>query len=113
MEQAAHQGARLRLVGGLAAYRYAVDRTFAAREYSDIDVIGASAETARLSRAFVRAGFRGTATSPRRRPAVSSSSCRPPTSLGPADLLDHVDAGPETAFEKAAWIGPAKSAYRL
>jgi len=58
VEEAARDGARLRLVGGLAAYRYAVDRAFMARDYSDIDVIGTSAEAARLSRAFARLGYR-------------------------------------------------------
>ena len=57
IENAAHDGARLRLAGGLAAYRYAVDRTFAAREFSDIDVVASSADAARLPAAFARAGY--------------------------------------------------------
>ena len=57
IEEAAHDGVRLRLAGGLAAYRYAVDRTFMAREFSDIDVVGSSAEAARLPRALAREGY--------------------------------------------------------
>jgi len=57
IEEAARDRVRLRLAGGLAAYRHAVDRTFMAREYSDIDVVTSSAEAGRLPRALVRMGY--------------------------------------------------------
>jgi hypothetical protein len=58
IEEAARDGVRLRLAGGLAAYRHAVDRDFMAREFSDIDVVGCSAEAARLPRVLARMGYR-------------------------------------------------------
>jgi hypothetical protein len=58
IEEAARTGARLRLVGGLAAYRYAVDRAFMARAFSDIDLVGYSREVSRSVDAFARLGYR-------------------------------------------------------
>jgi len=58
IDEAARFGVRLRLVGGLAAYRYAVDRAFAARAFSDVDLVGSSREVGRSSEIFARLGYR-------------------------------------------------------
>ena len=49
--------AHLRLTGGLAVRRYATDLAFVDREFSDIDLIGLSGETARLRRTFEELGY--------------------------------------------------------
>ena len=55
---AAHRhDARLRLTGGLAVRRYATDLVFMDREFSDIDFIGLSRESAPLQRAFTSLGY--------------------------------------------------------
>jgi len=58
IEETARAGARLRLVGGLAAYRYAADRAFAARAFSDIDLVASSREIGRPLETFARLGYR-------------------------------------------------------
>lgn len=57
IEGAARDGIGLRLAGGLAAYRHAVDRTFMARQFSDIDVVCASRHAARLPRVLAGMGY--------------------------------------------------------
>ena len=57
IEAARRHGARLRLTGGLAVRRYATDLAFMDREFSDIDFIGLSRESARLQRAFAGLGY--------------------------------------------------------
>ena len=57
IEAAQRNGARLRLTGGLAVRRYATDLDFMDREFSDIDFIGLSRESARLQRAFDGLGY--------------------------------------------------------
>ncbi len=57
IEEAGRDGVRLRLAGGLAAYRHAVDRTFMARLFSDIDVVACSRDATRLPRALLGRGY--------------------------------------------------------
>jgi hypothetical protein len=57
IETARDCGAQLRLTGGLAVRRYATDLAFMDREFSDIDFIGLSRESAGLKRALANLGY--------------------------------------------------------
>ena len=57
IEAARRHGARLRLTGGLAVRRYVTDLDFMEREFSDIDLVGLSDESARIARAFEDLGY--------------------------------------------------------
>jgi hypothetical protein len=48
----------LRLTGGLAVRRYAVDLDFAEREYSDIDLVGLAREGGQIHELFTTLGYR-------------------------------------------------------
>ena len=51
------QGVTVRLIGGLAIRRHCVDLDFMDREYSDIDLVGVSAQSQQLHEAFVGLGY--------------------------------------------------------
>jgi hypothetical protein len=54
---AARHEARLRLTGGLAVRRFCSDLEFMDREFSDIDLVGRAAQSARVSKAFAELGY--------------------------------------------------------
>jgi Fic family protein len=57
IDAAREAGLQLRLTGGLAIRRYCADLDFMDREYSDIDFIGLSPQSAELHEVFVSLGY--------------------------------------------------------
>jgi hypothetical protein len=57
IDTARDYGVQLRLTGGLAVRRYATDLAFMDREFSDIDFVGRSRESAGLQRALAKLGY--------------------------------------------------------
>ena len=57
IDTARRHDAQLRLTGGLAVRRYVTDLAFMDRQFSDIDFIGLSSDTARLQRVLAELGY--------------------------------------------------------
>ena len=109
IDTARDYGVQLRLTGGLAVRRYATDLAFMDREFSDIDFIGRSRESAGLQRALAKLGYeenRHVGAGHRRRASCSTRSppgcsSRAPTCSGAPhpstanrrrdSVVDHID----------------------
>jgi Fic family protein len=99
IDTAREQGVQLRLTGGLAIRRYCTDLDFMDREYSDIDVVGLSAQFKDMHPAFAGLGYAenryvSQATDAQQLQYVKAETLvAPAPGAAPAEapLVDHVD----------------------
>jgi hypothetical protein len=99
IDAAREQGVQLRLTGGLAIRRYCADLDFMDREYSDIDVVGLSAQYKDMHPVFAGLGYAenryvSQATDSQQLQYVKAETLAAPApGAAPAEapLVDHVD----------------------
>ena len=99
IDAAREQGVDLRLTGGLAVRRYCTDLEFMDREYSDIDVVGLSAQLKDMHPVFAGLGYAenryvSQATDTQQLQYVKAETLVEPAPEAPAregPLVDHVD----------------------